>query len=268
MPDSEYEPTPAERAWTIVESMVRMFNGDTEENRVSITVPTEPHLVGQLVEQLAKIAAVQMLGIDDPYKRLEAIKHLVAEFAPTVAQTTLTEDDLAKFRETGHYGPDGPVVAVQDFLDTVAAGSPTHWWSLLDPELQLVRAQAWLYNNQDSFDLSTDRDDLEREFTSAMHPAWLAFANTELAQLQNDWEHWLQLRNNGQLGAASRSRPIAPDTEVVLLTATPVPDTPVIYNEPTQIEAFSFVVRHNGQRWLIRAYGSTPHAPGWPPDLG
>lgn len=115
-----------------------------------------------------------------------------------------------------------------------------------------------------------DLDSAAAEMSNAAsdNPLWSILATTELDQLHETWRAHFDALEAGTLGAASHTRVIGPDLELVLLV-DPRATNPAIFDEPTLLtDAFVFTVRMNGEGWQVAAYGDHLPTSGWPPVLG
>lgn len=112
---------------------------------------------------------------------------------------------------------EGPVAAVFAWVKALTAGEWRAAWRLSDDIFRLVRAQAWLWNNRNSPGIAGEDLDQLAAGLAIEDPEgelWTDFARLELAQFRSAWADW-DLAN---MAAASRSRPVGLDYEVVLLT--------------------------------------------------
>lgn len=136
---------------------------------------------------------------------------------------------------------------------------------MMDDNLRLCRAQAWLWNNWTFPEIGGRLDELADRFVRGPWPGddlWDAFAQIELAQLAEAWgEAYAR-----DLGAASYPRPIGVDLEVVLMV--PTDGNVMTFDQPTLVSsALPFVVRHVDGVWWLAGYGDFVPVPGWPPQL-
>lgn len=179
------------------------------------------------------------------------------------------EDPVEAERMAGHYSTTGPVKAVYGWLDCVIADDFAEAWQRMDDNLRLCRAQAWIWNNRThpyfaAHDLDVDAGVLAQ--VPSTGPIWDDFAATELEQLLETWDDFLAAYQRGHVGAASASRAIGPDLEVVILQNTG--GNVVVYDDPTLIaDAFVFTVRLIESDWKVAAYTDYVPTPGWPPEL-
>lgn len=162
-----------------------------------------------------------------------------------------------------HFGPDGPVAASTKWITLVQSGDLQSAWSLTDPHLRLIRAQAWLWANRDHPMIAPyDRDDAATRLSGLAfdHPLWEAFEETQIGEFHEAWpdfdlESW---------GVASRPRPVPPDLEVVVYMRTG--GEVQVIAEPSVLPARSFLLRSTPDGWLMFGFNSTdPGEPGWPP---
>jgi len=180
-----------------------------------------------------------------------------------------TPDPEEAARIAYHFAPDGPVAAVYAWLDLVKAGDFTGAWALMDSNLRLCRAQAWLWNNRSQPDIVSLDLDKEAERVAAVPSTsslWSNFATTELNQLYGTWPHRFEALEGGRLGAGSATRVLGPDLEVVLLIEGS--GEAEVFDQPTLVtDAFLFAVRMTDRGWRIAAYGDFVPEPGWPPEF-
>lgn len=169
-------------------------------------------------------------------------------------------------RIASHYGHDGPVSAVYRWLKLLAAGDFAGAWADMDDNLRLCRVQAWLWNNQEHEDIATlDLTETAQQLSAAPSPSnlWDSFATTELHQLHGTWQDRFDQLASGSLAAASATRVVGPDLEVVIFTESAAV---WVAKEPTLLtDAFVFTVRMTQGGWKIAAYGDFLPIPGWPP---
>lgn len=181
-------------------------------------------------------------------------------------------DEHPSIVDPAHYGPEGPVAVAFQFLEAVFHGEKYgDHWALLDDNLRLCRVQGWLWNNrthpnieQALEDEGVDLDGLAAEMVEG-RPEWLweTFVRVEVDQMQ---ENWLQLYER-DLGAASHTRILGPDVELILLVATDGKG-PIVYDEDTTLtseDTLQIPVRHVEGRWRIAGYWPLIPEPGWPP---
>lgn len=175
------------------------------------------------------------------------------------------DERVSEFGDPGHYQPGGPVRVVWDFLAAVfEQQSFDAAWTLMDDNLRLCRVQAWLWNNREHpIHLGRDRELLTAGLLEQRVDCyWPYFAQIELAQLH---ENWGDLYRQG-LGAASHTRVIGPDLELII--TTPVGDTTLRIDEPTLLDnALLYIVRYTADGWRVAAYCDFLPEPGWPPTL-
>lgn len=170
-----------------------------------------------------------------------------------------------------HYGPDGPVEGVYRWLRLIQAGDFAAAWAYTGSVQRLCRAQAWLWNNRHALRLK-DESALDRAASSlsavpSVSPLWTDFAAIELDQLNHNWAHHFAAFAAGTMGAASRTRVIGVDLEVVLLMDTGEAGR-MLFDQATLIhDAWVFMVRLVDSQWLVAAYGDFLPVPGWPPTL-
>ena len=168
-----------------------------------------------------------------------------------------------------HYSDSGPVAAVHQWVDSVIAEDFGSVWLAMDDNLRLCRAQAWVWNNR-THPYFVDAD-LEAEVQRLVAlpstgPIWDDFAMTELEQLLETWDDLLSAHKRGDVGAASATRVIGPDLEVVILMDTG--GKAVVFDGPTLIDdAFVFSVRMTEDGWRLTAYSDFVPVPGLPPQL-
>jgi hypothetical protein len=168
--------------------------------------------------------------------------------------------------DPSHYGDDGPVAPAFAFLEALSRGDYESMWALMDRNLQRCRAQAWLWNNTQELNLDTTEARYESLISllegPSSGPLWTDFAQIEVSQYAIEWAEFIDLHNARKLGAASSSRLIGVDLEMVVLAEA----TGQIYTEPTPIHGLAFAVVRQADRWLIASPGSTVvPTPGWPP---
>lgn len=188
-----------------------------------------------------------------------------------VTQDEQSPDPAEVVRMQSHYGPTGPVAVVYEWLGHIKGGEYATAWSLMDDQLRLCRAQAWLWNNRHTPDIALHNLDAAAESLAASPSQsllWPSFASTELNQLHETWERHFTSLDAETLGAASHTRVIGPDLELVVLVDLGK-TAPVTFDKPTLLpDAFLFTVRMTGKRWRIAAYGDKLPTPGWPPVFG
>lgn len=167
-------------------------------------------------------------------------------------------DPFEEAQMQSHFGPSGPVPVVHMWLGSINSGDFEAAWTLMDPSLRLCRAQAWLWNNRGTPDIAALNLDRTAEMLAGVPPAgalWASFATTELRQLHEAWQRHFEALDAETLGAASRTRAIGPDLEVVVLTNVGTTD-PVTFDESTLLtDALVFTVRLIGDAWKVAAYG-------------
>lgn len=134
-------------------------------------------------------------------------------------------------------------------------------WELMDENLRLCRAQAWLWNNRSHPLVGSDLDGLAAGFVSGRGgDLWEPFAEIELDQMAQQWAEGYA-RN---LGAASHPRPIGVDLELVVMM--PTDGEVLMFNEATLVrDPIVFVVRAVEGSCAVAAYGDFVPVPGWPP---
>jgi len=183
--------------------------------------------------------------------------------------TDFTPDPEEAGRIASHFGPDGPVAAVYAWLDLVRADDFGSAWVLMDDNLRLCRAQAWLWNNRSHPDIAAlDLDEEAKRIAAVPSTSslWPDFAITELDQLNGTWPHRFKAMEEGRLGAGSATRVLGPDLEVVLLMEGT--GEVEVFDQPTLVpDAFPFAVRMTDHGWRVAAYGDFVPEPGWPPEL-
>jgi hypothetical protein len=162
-----------------------------------------------------------------------------------------------------HFGPGGPVAAIRHFLRLIheAQDFPAAW-RMMDDNLRLCRAQAWLWDNRNSpdvavFDLANAADAIAK--IDSRHPLWGEFPATELRQLLGVPDMTI-----ANLGAASRPRPIDVDLELVIVMRTG--GEPLMFDSETLLtDALPYLMRSTDAGWVVAAYGDRLPEPGWPP---
>lgn len=165
----------------------------------------------------------------------------------------MDDDPQDPWEIAAHFGPDGPVQAVQDWVARLVDDKDFDGaWERMTPEFQRERVVAWVDNNADHpWILEVGGRDAAIEGLleeTAAHPLWRHFANIELDQYGEVWaahQSW---------GAFSRPRPVSPGVEIVVFMVVPEDmSEPMVFNAPTLItDAIPFYVHrsdHGG--WLI-----------------
>lgn len=164
-----------------------------------------------------------------------------------------------------HYGPDGAVAAAYSWINTiVVAGDLRAAWAKTDLTLRLVFAQAWLWANREHPNTQAyDLDEVAESFAALgfEHDLWSNFEPIQVGELQRGWEGW----ERGEWGAASASRLVPPDMELVLFQWTG--GEVVVYEEPTLVMATPVLLRFTPEGWLVRGLSDQAPTPGWPPEV-
>jgi hypothetical protein len=171
--------------------------------------------------------------------------------------------------DPGHFDEEGPVLFVYSFLNAVLRDDPPpsydEGWLHLSPLMRICRAQAWIWNNRDDPAIDGELQDRLEHLATGPHrgdPLWDDFSAIELRQLREAWGD----KYARQLGAASRTRVVGPDLELVVLV--PTDGTPIEVHEPTLVtDALLFLVERGDNRWYIASYGDALPEPGWPPTF-
>lgn len=183
--------------------------------------------------------------------------------------TDFTPDPEEAARILSHFGSEGPVEAVYAWLELIMAGDYAGAWALMDDNLRLCRAQAWLWNNRSLPGIVPAELDKEAARLAAVpsdSPLWSDFAVIELDQLNETWQLRFSAMEEGRVGAGSATRVLGPDLEVVLLLEGS--GEVEVFDEPTLVrDAFVFAARMTDGGWRIAAYGDFIPQPGWPPEL-
>ena len=93
---------------------------------------------------------------------------------------------------------------------------------------------------------------------------WASFAMTDLDQLHETWQRHFDALDAGTLGAASHTRAIGPDLEVVVLTDVGTTD-PATFDEPTLLtDTLVFTVRLSGDARQVPPAATTCQLPVGP----
>lgn len=180
------------------------------------------------------------------------------------------DDPVETVRMEHHYGPSGPVAAVYAWLDFIKSDNFASAWEGMDDNFRLCRAQAWLWMNRNHDDIAVLNLEQEAQRLVAVPSRsflWSDFAVTELDQLHQAWRRFFDAYEAGTLGAASQSRVIGPDLEVVVLQDTGTKEAVVYEGETLIRDAFVFTLRMTSDGWKVAAYGDHLPAPGWPPEF-
>lgn len=173
-----------------------------------------------------------------------------------------------------HFAPDGPVATCFTFLESVLGPEPDYLkaWGLMDRNLRLCRAQAWLWNNRDYSPIGDSLQELaewmaggsddQNPPTPLASRLWVEFEKIELQMIEDSW----RASYNRVLGAASHARPIGIDLELVVML--PTDGDVVLFEKPTLVdEALLYVMRFEADAWRVAAWGDRLPEPGWPPNL-
>lgn len=181
-----------------------------------------------------------------------------------------------------HFGPHGPVASASDWLAAILeARDYALAWTMMSPDLRLVRAQAWLWNNREFFERAAETLDEQAAMLAevpSQHPYWEEFAEIELSMFLEGFP----ADEYENVGIASRPRPLAPGLELVLFI--PMADAEALEgarrregggvivggdDEGTPVNTFAQIaVSHDGQQWWVAGHhGETLPEPGWPPTL-
>jgi hypothetical protein len=162
-----------------------------------------------------------------------------------------------------HYGPGGPVAAVYEWVELIHAGDLRAAWPKTDPTLRLVLAQAWLWANRGHATvIPYDREEAAESLAGTRfdHDLWPAFEETQIGEFAEQWPDF----PSDEWGAASRPRPVPPDSEVVMFMRTG--GEVIQITEPTLMETFPFLMRLADGEWLVESFSSERPKPGWPPE--
>lgn len=151
-----------------------------------------------------------------------------------------------------HYGPDGPVQAVRDWLETMIRGDFAAGWARIDGPYRRQIIAAWVHAYYDFMTNVGPPDELIDDMAAdeAAHPLWEPFARTQI-------KGWRKSEWRPDWAAASQPRPVGPDLEVVVFVRPT--GEPMFFTEPTLVEAISYYVRRTDTGWLIA---------GQPPSAG
>jgi len=155
---------------------------------------------------------------------------------------------------------------VQQFLAAVFEdGSHDECWSMMDDNLRLCLAQAWLWNNREQPNIAGRLDELAERFVRGPWPGdemWEAFGRIDLNDMVRVWGDGYAR----DLGAASHPRPIGVDLEIVLLV--PTDGEALVFHEATLVaDALQFVVRLVDGVWRLAGVAGVVPVPGWPPVI-
>ncbi len=158
----------------------------------------------------------------------------------------------------------GPVKAAQAWIEAVQLGRYDTAWAMTDPNLRLVRAQAWVWNNRTDADIAAlNRDELARALAQERpdHPLWGDFAATELHQITNVYgtyqaENW---------GASSGPSTVGPDYSLVLFAH--LSGDPLILTDRPPVFSLAFLMHAAPRGWLLASFSDVLPKPGWPPTL-
>lgn len=263
-----HEPEPAEIAWELIEQLREALESG---NDARLSIPSDPQRLAETAAILGRlvVAAAALATIEDDADSvavdgfLELLRETSSSLAPPRA--ALSPEDQ---RVSMHYGEEGPVAIAYEWLEVIADHDYATAWDLMDKNLRLCRSQAWLWNNRDTL----GDEDLDSRASLLVQPGsesplWEQFAHTELGQLHGTWAHHFAAMSAGTLGAASATRIVGPNLEVVVLVDLDSTQ-PVVYDKPTLItDALVFLVRHTLRGWRVAGYEDRPPDPGWPPQF-
>lgn len=160
---------------------------------------------------------------------------------------------------------DGPVVEAMAWMEWILAGDLAYAWPVMDDQLRLATAQAWIHESGNDPSVTCyDRDILARTLSQPgclEHPLWPRFSRVVLAALLFDLAGW----DADQLGFLSRPRPVAPGYEVVVLGQGSEYRT-VDHSQPMVM--YPILMHQTEAGWRVaRAGADTTPVPGWPPEF-
>ncbi len=164
-----------------------------------------------------------------------------------------TDEEIAS-----HYGPGGPVRAALDWLiaiyrDADLAGA----WSLTDPGYRRRLVEAFVQaNDEHPFLRGYAVDELTEGLIGGDHALWEGFAEVLLGQLVDAWPD----ADTTQIAAASRPRPLGPDSELVIFLNTGGKQV-MIEGGPQLVPAAQLKMHLVGDSWLVAAF-SPPSSGG------
>lgn len=188
----------------------------------------------------------------------QLIREMTPDLLAEIAQSS--PEEVIRMGEPG-----GPVDVAATWRNLALAGRYEEAWSLSEPNWQLCRLQAWLYNNQEqlSFDINADMDlCLEAMPATPDHFLWKEFFDCERFHFMAAWDVGEQ-----QWGVASRRRCVGPGYELVVTTPLGSRTNGYVIREPSYLPASMNLLMHKTERgWLLATHSSqAPPQPGWPP---
>ncbi len=268
--------SPIDWAWGIVDELERAVGDEGQDStRLQIALPDSLEECGRVSVALAAVIrkAVDLCVAISPD---DATRPIVLRALRQHTLSILTPDSIRsdasveQQQMTAHYGEGGPVAAAFLWLAAVTDGDFAKAWSLMDDNLRLCRAQAWLWNNRIALRFDQPRlDAAAKELArgNLEHPLWSDFARIEVEQLRETWERFIAAHRRGRLGAASHNRVVGIDLEQVVLADLGDEDQ-LVFNEPTAIDGLVLLMRHVDSAWRVAGYfGQEPPESGWPPRL-
>jgi hypothetical protein len=158
----------------------------------------------------------------------------------------------------------GPVRAAQSWIEAVQLGRYDVAWGMTEPQLRLVRAQAWIWNNRKDADIAAvDRDTLAAALAEERpeHPLWGDFSATELHQMREVYggfqpEAWGASRGPSTVGA-----------DYALVLFAHLSSEPLFLTDQPHVFSLAFLMHASGRGWTLAGFSDALPEPGWPPKL-
>jgi hypothetical protein len=158
----------------------------------------------------------------------------------------------------------GPVKAAQVWIEAVQLGRYDVAWTMTDPRLRLVRAQAWIWNNRKDADIKADdRDELAAALAQDRpdHPLWGDFAATEVHQMGEVYGGF----QPDAWGASRGASTVGPDYALVLFAH--LSNEPLILTDQPHVFSLAFLMHAAERGWSLAGFADVLPEPGWPPKL-
>lgn len=149
----------------------------------------------------------------------------------------------------------GGLSTVLEWARTLHSSEPDRrLWTMLDDDLRLALTQAWTLNT-----IGHPDDDLARALAASTLEGPLA--EEMFAAYVKRWRQVYKMLA-GDFGIWGSPMPISVDMELVILTD---PHHIGCVEANTAVSAHSFVVKRQGDEWVIAALARRLPIPGWPP---
>lgn len=160
--------------------------------------------------------------------------------------------------------------AASNFVEAMVAGDFDAAWPMFDSNQRYCQAQQFIWTNRDhetfaGADLELVAADLSG--LTSNHPARPAFEELQAEGYKTWPPDWLR---GDEWGFAMNRRPVAPDTEVVLLVQQAEEITQVTDHELLAPGTYRVVLfRHTNEGLKVAGVDEYhPPVPGWPPAPG